>query len=102
MKDRRTFSPEFKCEAAALVVDRGYSIAQAGEAMGVGKTAMQRWVHQLISERGGASPAAGKAMTPEQLRIQELEAQIRKIEREKNILKEATALLMSESFTRSK
>lgn len=41
MKDRRAFSPEFKCEAAALVVDRGYSIAQACEAMGVGKTAMQ-------------------------------------------------------------
>jgi transposase len=102
MKDRRTFSPEFKCEAAALVVERGYSIAQACEAMGVGKTAMQRWVHQLISERGGITPVAGKALTPEQQRIQELEALVRKIEREKNILKEATALLMSESFTRSK
>lgn len=102
MKDRRTFSPEFKCEAAALVVERGYSIAQACEAMGVGKTAMQRWVHQLISERGGITPGAGKALTPEQQRIQELEALVRKIEREKNILKEATALLMSESFTRSK
>ena len=59
---------------------------------------MQRWVHQ----RGGVTPDVGKALTPDQQRIQALEAQIRKIEREKNILKEATALLMSESFTRSK
>ena len=84
MKGKRAFSPEFKCEAVSLVVDRGYSITQACEAM------------------GGATPVVGKAITPEQLRIQALEAQIRKIEREKNILKEATALLMSESFTRSK
>ena len=102
MKGRKAFSPEFKCEAASLVVDRGYSIAQACEAMGVGKTAMQRWDHQLNSERGGITPLTGKALTPEQQRIQELEAQIRKIEREKTILKEATALLMSESFTRLK
>jgi transposase len=102
MKSSRTFSPEFKCEAAGLVLDQGYSIAQACEAMGVGKTAMRRWVRQLESERGGSTPVASKALTPEQQRIQELEAQIRRIEREKNILKEATALLMSESFTRSK
>lgn len=37
MKGRKAFSPEFRCEAASLVVDRGYSIAQACEAMGVGK-----------------------------------------------------------------
>ena len=36
MKGRKAFSPEFKCEAAGLVVDRGYSIAQACETMGVG------------------------------------------------------------------
>lgn len=45
MKGRKAFSPEFKYEVAGLVVDRGYSIAQACETMGVGKTAMQRWVH---------------------------------------------------------
>lgn len=102
MKGRRTFSPEFKCEAASLVLDSGYSVVQACEAMGVGETVMRRWVRQLSSERGGVTPIASKALTPEQQRIQELEAQIRRIEREKNILKEATALLMSESFTRSK
>ncbi len=30
-RTRRTFSPEFKLEAAQLVVDQGYSVVEAGE-----------------------------------------------------------------------
>jgi transposase len=61
---------------------------------------MRRWVDQLAGERHGKTPAKSRAMTPDQQRIQELEARIRKIEREKEILKKATALLMSDSFNR--
>jgi transposase-like protein len=38
------------------------------------------------------------AMTPEQKRIQDLEAQVRRLEREKEILEKATALFMSDSL----
>jgi len=95
---RRSFTAEFKREAAALVLDQGYSVAEACQAMNVGATAMRRWVAQLSSERGGVTPQNTRALTPEQQRIQELEARIRKIEREKEILKKATALLMSDSL----
>jgi transposase len=61
---------------------------------------MRRWVDQLAGERRGKTPTKSRAMTPDQQRIQELEARIRKIEREKEILKKATALLMSDSFNR--
>ena len=94
---RRTFTTEFKHEAASLVVDQGYRISQACEAMNVGQTAMRRWVEQLRQERGGITPIKSKALTPEQQRIQVLEQQLRKLEREKDILKKATALLMSDS-----
>lgn len=53
MKPRRTFTPEFKVEAASLVLDQGYSILQACRALGVGQTAMRRWVDQLQLERSG-------------------------------------------------
>lgn len=95
---RRHFSPEFKLESAALVLDQGYSIAQASRAVGVGPTAIRRWVDQLKRERDGITPVSGKALTPEQQKIQELEAKIRRIEREKEILKKATALLMSDTL----
>ena len=95
---RRSFSIDFKLEAAGLVLDQGYSIPEAGKSMGVGPTALRRWVEQLRSERGGTTPLRSKAMTPEQKRIQDLEAQVRRLEREKEILKKATALLMSDSL----
>jgi transposase len=43
-KIRRTFTPEFKLEAAQLVVEQNYSIREAASAMNVGKSTMDKWV----------------------------------------------------------
>ena len=67
----------------------------------VGETVLRRWVQQLQSERTGTTPIS-KALTPEQQKIQELEARINQLEREKDILKKATALLMADEFTRTR
>ena len=96
---RRTFSTEFKFEAACLVLDEGYSMTEAARSLEVGETALRRWVDQLKVERGGATPSA-KAMTADQQRIQELEKQVKRLELEKTILKKATALLMSDELPR--
>lgn len=100
-RQRRTFSSEFKMEAASLVLDQEYSIPEAARSMDVGETALRRWVEQLRLERGGSTPMS-KALTPEQQKIQELEARISRLEREKSILKKATALLMSDELERSR
>ena len=98
-KSKPVYAQGFKSEAARLVLDKNYSVAEACAAMGVGGTAMRRWVSQLKSEREGITPTA-KAITAEQRKIQELEAKIKKIEWEKDILKKATALLMSDTIKR--
>ena len=95
------FSPEFKLEAAQLVLDQGYTVRRACEAMGVGKSTMEYWIRQLREERQGKTPKAS-AITPEQRRIQELEKRLREVEEEKEILKKATALLMSDSLNISR
>jgi transposase len=100
-RQRRTFSTEFKQEAASLVLDQGYSVPQASRSLDVGETALRRWVDQLRAERGGVTPKT-KALTPEQQRIQELERQVNRLEREKSILKKATALLMSDEMNHSR
>ncbi len=41
-------------------------------------------------------------MTPDQRRIRELERQLKRVEEEKDILKKATALLMSDSLSSSR
>lgn len=96
-KTRPTFSPEFRMECAQLVVDQGYSIREAAEAMNVGKSSMDKWVRQLKLERQGGTSAASP-MTADQRRIRELEKQLRRMETENSILKKASALLMSDSL----
>lgn len=101
-RTRRTYSPEFKLEAAQLVLDQNYSVPEAAAAMNVGKSTMENWVRQLKQERaGGISPKASP-MTPDQIKIRELEKKIARIEEEKEILKKATALLMSDSMRNSR
>jgi transposase len=94
---KRTFTQEFKTESASLVVDQGYSTSEACQAVGVSDSAMRKWVKQLKAERGGCAPVGSKALTPAHRRIQELEAKIKRIERENEIIKKATALLMSDT-----
>ena len=99
-RQRRSFSTEFKHDAAALILDQGYTIAEACRSLDVGETILRRWVEQLRAERGGTTPTS-RAMTPEQQRIQELEKRVRDLETEKRILKKATALLMSAEWNRT-
>ena len=97
IKRRRTFTPEFKLEAAQLVVQQNYSIREAANAMNVGKSTMDKWVRQLRNEFNGTA-SHPTALTPDQQKIKALEKRIRRIELEKEILKKATALLMSDSM----
>ena len=95
------FSPEFRLETAQLVVDQGYTNREAAEAMGVGYSTLGKWVKQLREERAGKTPQASP-MTPEQREIRELKKQIGRLELEKDILKKASALLMSDSMKHSR
>ena len=84
-KQRRTFSAEFKREAAALVLDHGYSHIDACRSLGGGFG---------LAPLGETAPAGARwrdpeeqGAHPEQQKIQELEARINRLEREKAILK---------------
>ncbi len=98
---RKTFPPGYKLEVAELVTEKGYSVREAAELMGVGKSTVDKWVRQLKLERSGQTPKESP-MTPDQIKIRELEKKIRDIEEEKEILKKATALLMSDSMRGSR
>lgn len=60
-RQRRTFTPEFKCEAAGLVLDQGYSLTEAARSLDLVESALRRWVNQLQSERDGATPTSNAA-----------------------------------------
>ena len=98
---KRRFSAEFKLEAAQLVLDQNYSVGEAAQVMGVGKSTMDKWVRQLKEERKGLTPKSSP-ITPEQIEIRELKKQIARLEEHNEILKKATALLMSDSLNNSR
>lgn len=98
-KSKPTFSSEFKADSAGLIVDKGYTYKEASTATGVGQSALRRWVTQLTQERQGITPK-GKAMTFEHQEVQQLNARIKQLEWENQILKKATALVMSDSIKR--
>ncbi|NWO07124.1 MAG: transposase [Alteromonadaceae bacterium] len=52
-RKRRSFSPEFKQEAASLVLDQGDMIPQASASLGVGESAVRCWGSPLQSSGAG-------------------------------------------------
>jgi transposase len=98
---RRDFTDQFKADAVQLVVSQGYSFAKACEAMGVGDTALRRWVAQWRAQQ--AEPPRGEMQVmADQRRIRELEARVRELEREREILKKSTAFFVKEMDRSSK
>lgn len=94
---RRMFSPEFKLESARLVVDQGYSLKEAANAVNISESSLANWVSQLKKERKTGEPV-GSGISPDQRRIKELEQRVKRVEMENDILKKATALLMSDQM----
>jgi len=74
-----------------------YSYREAEDATGVSNGALRNWVSQLKKELNGETPVGAKAITEEQKKVQRLEARVKQLEIEKEILKKATALLMTDS-----
>ena len=96
-RSRPTYSPEFRLEAAQQVIDAGRSVRDVAESLGLGKSTVDKWVRQLRNERGGQLSSA-TPLTPDQIRIRELERKLRILEEDNQILKKASALLIQDSI----
>ena len=94
MSRRQFFSEEFKREAVSLVVDQGYSFAEAGRSLGIRGNLVGRWKREL--ERGESEFQGHGKLPVDQQRIKELEAENRRLKMEKDILKKATAFFVQE------
>jgi transposase len=94
---KKHFKPELRQEVAELVVDQGYSIREAADAMNVGKSTVDAWARKLRKERGGEA-LAGTPISEDKRTIKALKREVERLKMEKDILKKATALLMSDSM----
>lgn len=90
---RRKYSKEFKLETINLVLEGGKSQAQICRDLGLSEQVLSRWMreYKAASARAEAAfPGKGK-QSPTDQRIKDLEAQVRRLTMERDILKKATA-----------
>jgi len=84
-RGRRGYPREFKEEAVQMVLD-GHTAASVARRLGLsGPNLLYRWKRELISQ-------AGKTGGVLESRVRELEAELRRVERERDILKKALAI----------
>ncbi|CAB5640890.1 Transposase [Pseudomonas aeruginosa] len=99
---RNSYSSDFKLQAASMVLDEGQTVPQVCASLGIGPTALRRWVDQLRQERQGLTPVGAKAITADQQEIQRLKALLKQKDRDIEILKKASALLLLDAKDHSR
>ena len=92
---RRVFDGAFKLQVARMVREQGLTVAQVCRDLDLGESAVRRWVTQLDAETLG-HPGVGKPLTPEQQRIRQLEQENRRLQRDNDLLKKASAFFARE------
>jgi len=86
---RRRFTEEFKAEAVKQVTDRGYSVADVSERLGISTKSLYLWLRK--------AKGSGKQQDESQLEIARLKAELKRVEEERDILKKAAAYFAKES-----
>lgn len=84
-QSRRRFTDEFKREAVQMVLD-GHSAASVVERLGLSSVnLLYRWKRELLR---GSGPVAASLES----RVKELELELKRVERERDVLKKALAI----------
>jgi transposase len=94
-KKRRVFEREFKIEAVRLIVDKGYSIAEASRNLGVEYSVLRRWKKQFEDDPQFAFPGKGM-LKPQDEELRRLKRQLERVQEERDILKKALAYFAEE------
>ena len=92
-KKYRKFSPEFREEAARMVVDTSRPIADVARELGINETSLGNWVRAYREKHAGDEP---QLQLPERARLRELERRNRELEMENAFLKKAAAYFARE------
>ena len=92
-KKYRNFSPEFREEAARMVVETSRPIADVARELGVSETSLGNWVRAYREKHAEDEPPL---QLSERARLRELERENRELEMENTFLKKAAAYFARE------
>jgi len=89
----RKFSPEFREEAARMVVETSRPIVDVARELGINETSLGNWVRAYRQKHAGDEPSL---QLSERARLRELERRNRELEMENAFLKKAAAYFARE------
>lgn len=92
-RTRRRFTPEFRRDAVAMVLDEGHRIVDGARRIDVGEGTLGNWVRQERTDRG---ERAGLT-TSKKAEFAELRRENARLRMERDLLKRATAFWVKES-----
>ena len=82
---RRIYTSEFKQEAVQMLLD-GHTASSVCERLGLsGTNLLYRWKKEFLGREGGIASGLD-------VRVRELEAELRRVERERDVLKKALSI----------
>ena len=90
-KIRKKYTREFKMEAVRLLGTSGKSAAQLERELGIGHGNLWRWKQQFAADGEDAFPGHGR-LTPEAEQLRKLERENEILRQERDILKKAIAI----------
>ena len=96
MSKRKKYPKEFKLDAVSLVLEQGYSRADAAKSLSINANMLGRCIKESESEDGQSFRGNGK-LTEEQEQIRALQKRVKHLEMEKEILKKATVFFAAET-----
>ncbi len=88
------YTPEFKDEAVRQVIERGYSVSEISERLGVSSHSLYKWVKAVKPDKAEKNTAELVEAKSEILRLR---AQLHRTEEERDILKKAARYFARES-----
>ena len=92
-RKRRSFTPEFKDEAAKSVVELSRPVATVARELGLVEQTLRNWVSDYRSRHAADEPPL---TVPERARLRELEKEVRELRLEKEFLGKAAAFFARE------
>ena len=92
-KNRRSFTPEYKEEAAKMVIETSRPIAEVARAIGVNEQTLRNWVGAYRQAHAGEEPPLSIS---ERARLRELEKEVRDLRLKSEFLGKAAAFFAQE------
>jgi transposase-like protein len=95
VRSKKRYGREFRLEASRLVVEGGYTLAEAASRLGVNLWTLRDWVRGF--RKSGELPSAGQSV-PLAEELKAARKEVARLRMENDILKKAAAYFAKESL----